>query len=85
MDRILSARVDEAVLKRIGVLAKRLNTTRKAIIEQAILAYAEKIQEEQKFDILEQTHGAWQRDESSAETVARARKAFRESMERHHP
>lgn len=84
MDKILSARVDEAIIKRIGLLARRLGTTKKAIIERAILALQEKVEAEQKIDVLEQTLGAWERDEPARETLARAREAFRRSMERHH-
>ncbi len=83
MDKILSARVDESVLQRIGNLAKQLNTSKKQIIEGAITLYAEKIDKETKQDILDQTFGAWQRNESTGETVQRARNSFRDSMERH--
>ena len=44
MDKILSARVDESVIQRIGSLARQLNTTKKKIIEGAITLYAEKIE-----------------------------------------
>ena len=82
MDRILSARVDEAVHRQIGLLAKRLKTSKKAIIERAILAYAAQVEQQQGVDVFEQTLGAWQRDESPVETAAQAREAFRRSMER---
>jgi predicted transcriptional regulator len=36
MDKILSARVDESVANRIGLLARRLRTSKKKIIESAI-------------------------------------------------
>lgn len=29
MDKILSARVDEAIIQQVGILAKELNTTKK--------------------------------------------------------
>ena len=48
MDKILSARVDESVIQRIGSLARQLNTTKKKIIEGAIILYAEKIEKETK-------------------------------------
>ena len=84
MDKILSARVDEAVLRKLGLLAARLKTTKKAIIEKAILAFEEKAAIESEVDALKQTLGAWKRDESPEQTVERSRKAFRKSMERHH-
>ena len=84
MDKILSARVDEAVLRKLGLLAARLKTTKKAIIEEAILAFEEKAAIESEVDALKQTLGAWKRDESPEQTVERSRKAFQKSMERHH-
>ena len=55
MDKVLSARVDESVLQRIGSLARQLKTTKKQIIEGAITLYAEKIEKETKKDILDQS------------------------------
>ena len=83
MDKILSARVDESVIQRIGSLARQLNTTKKKIIEGAIILYAEKIEKETKKGILEQTFGAWQRDESTPETVQKVRTILRDSMKRY--
>jgi predicted transcriptional regulator len=83
MDKILSARLDESIVRRIGRLAQKLHTTKKAVIEAAILSYAEKSWPEQDLDIWEETHGAWQRRESPPETVQQARQAFRESMKRY--
>lgn len=82
MDKVLSARVDEAVLHRIGSLARRLGTTKKAVIEAAICAYAEKVEASGSGDIMEQTSGAWKREEPPEETVRRAREAFNRAMER---
>jgi predicted transcriptional regulator len=36
MDKILSARIDEAVIRQIALLARELNTTKKAVIESAV-------------------------------------------------
>ncbi len=83
MDKILSARVDEAVIQRIGALARQLGTTKKAIIETAIRSFAQRIEEENGMDVLEQTFGAWDRTESPKATVENARKAFRDSMHRY--
>ena len=84
MDKILSARVDESVVNRIGSLARRLRTSKKKIIESAIDSYAVQVDKEQGFDVLEDTCGAWHRKGSPEETVAKARKVFRDSMKRHH-
>lgn len=83
MDKILSARLDESVIRRIGSLARLMNTTKKKIIESAIEMYASKIEEEKKQDILDQTFGVWQREESSTETARKAREAFQQAMLRH--
>jgi hypothetical protein len=85
MDKILSSRIDEAIIKKIGLLAQKLNTTKKFIIENAIREYSQKVEEDHKIDILEQTFGAWQRTETPAETVKQVRDVFRKSMERHKP
>ena len=63
MDKIFSARVDEAIIQRIGLLARQLQTSKKSVIERAIVAYSEKVAEEQNFDVLDHTFGAWERDD----------------------
>ena len=82
MDKILSARVDESVILSITSLARRLNTSKKKIIENAIRLYANKIDQQKNQDVFELTNGAWQREESPRQIVDKARKTFRESMER---
>ncbi len=84
MDKILSARVDEAVIQQIGILANELNTTKKAIIEAAIKHYSEQIGLEKKINIFDKTCGAWKRSETEQESVSKARSAFNKSMKRHH-
>jgi predicted DNA-binding protein len=82
MDKIFSARVDEATLARIEVLSRQLGKTKKRILEEAIEQYEKTAGEKFSLDILEQTSGAWKRQEPARETAARARKAFRASMPR---
>jgi len=84
MDGVFSARVSEAVVRRIGALARRLRVSKKAIIERAILELAERVEGEEEMDVLDHTHGVWKRKERPAETVAGARRAFRDSMTRRH-
>ena len=43
-----------------------------------------KVKKEQNVDILDLTYGAWDRAESVQATVSEARRAFRDSMTRHH-
>ena len=83
MDKILSARVDESVVNRIGSLARRLHTSKKKILERAVEMYAAKIDNEQGFDVFQQTCGAWAREESAEQLVKAVRKTFRDSMRRH--
>ena len=83
MDKILSARVDEATLRILGSLSRRLHTSKKKIIESAVEMYTRKIDEEQNFDLLDQTFGAWHREESAGQLGDKSRKAFRRSMMRH--
>ncbi len=83
MDKILSARVDESVLHRITSLARRLNTSKKKVIENAIHMYANKIDQQENQDVFELTNGVWHRKESARQIVDKTRKKFRDSMERH--
>lgn len=83
MDKILSARIDESIHQRITLLAHELNTTKKAVIESAILRYSESIEKEGKMDILQRTCGAWQRREEAGETVRKVRETFQKSQERY--
>ena len=82
MDKVLSARVDEAVLNRMGAIARRLGLSKKKILENAVNLYANQVEAEQQRDFFAETMGAWQRKASPAETVESARKAFRKSMGR---
>ena len=83
MDKIMSTRMDEAVIRHIGMLAKRLGTSKKAVLENAVRYYAEKIEAEQGFDALTHTFGSWKRDESAAETVNAVKDTMRKSQERY--
>ncbi len=83
MDKVLSARIDEAVVRRIGDLARRLRTSKKDILERAVNLFAESVNKSHATDIFEQTSGAWQRSEGPEKTVTRVRRAFRESLVRH--
>lgn len=82
MDKILSARIDESIASRITALAQRLKTSKKRVIEDAIRAYAARVEQGEKAGVFEQTCGAWRRKESADQIVDAARKAFRRSMGR---
>ena len=84
MDKVLSARVDETVLNKITFLAHRLRVSKKKIIEGAVQMYARKMVSSGEMNVFQQTSGAWKRPETESQTVGRAKRAFRESMERLH-
>ena len=83
MDKIVSARIDESVANQIGALARRLHTSKKSVIERAVEMYAAHVGGGEEDDVFERTCGAWRRKESATQLVRTARKAFRDSMERH--
>jgi hypothetical protein len=82
MDKILSARVNEAVILRIGSLARRLKTSKKRILENAVELYAETIEADSKSDVFQKTSGAWKRREPVEQTVRDVRTEFNQSMKR---
>ena len=84
MDKIFSTRMDEAVIRHIDMLAKKLGTSKKAVLENAVRNYVEKVETEQDFDVLTHTFGSWQRDKSAAaETVRTIKDTMRKSQERY--
>ena len=83
MDKILSTRLDEAIVQRISNLARQLNTSKKQVIEKAILLFALKIEDEKNIDILKQTFGAWNRQKSAEQIVKKVRDKFNSSMRRY--
>ncbi len=82
MDKVFSARIDESVAGCINSLAKQLHSTKKQVLERAIALFAAQVEREQNADLLGQSFGAWNREESTQETVDASRTAFRNSMER---
>ncbi len=84
MDKVLSARVDEATVQQIGVLANELKISRKAVIEAAIKLYSKQTAITRRVDPIENTCGVWSRPEKPQESVSQSRSAFNRSMQRHH-
>lgn len=82
MDKVLSTRVDERTVFLLGDLAWKLKKTKKRIIEEAVEAYSKQVDVE--VDVIGETCGAWEREDSAADTAKQARRAFRESFERRH-
>ncbi len=83
MDKIMSTRVDDSVIRNIGMLAKKLGTSKKSVIENAIQCYLEKIEAESGLDVFAHTFGSWQRDETADETVKKIKATVRKSQERY--
>jgi len=68
---------------RISGLARRLQTSKKRVIEEAVTLLESSLGESASAGFLDQSFGAWQRDERAQETVEAARAAFRESFQIH--
>ncbi len=83
MDKIMSARVNEEVINKIGGIARQLKISRKAVIENAIKNYAQQIDTDEELDILTLTCGSWKRDEPVNETIQKIKGAMRRSQERY--
>ena len=83
MDKILSTRIDGSVIQKLNMMTDVLSTTKKAVVEKAILALMKQVELEKNLDVLDITFGAWQRKESVDETVQHGRKYFQKSMARH--
>ena len=83
MDKIMSTRMDEAVIRHIDMLAKKLGTSKKAVLENAVHCYAEKIKSEEGFDALTETFGSWKRDQSAEDTVQAIKDTMKKSQEKY--
>lgn len=82
MEKILSTRIDEAVFHLITSLAVRMQTSKKAIIEESVRLLNSYYEQEHATDVLAETSGAWNRNELPSETVAEIRSKFNLSLER---
>ena len=82
MDRIFSARIDDAVYQKITDLSIKMHTTKKDVIEKAICLLGQIYEQEKETNAFDETCGIWERDETPEETVAQVRNLFRESMMR---
>jgi hypothetical protein len=82
MDKSFSTRLNGSTVKRIEQLARRLRTSKKAVIEGAIDVYVQRIEGQNDPDVFDLTCGAWNRKESPARTVERSRRVLRQSLER---
>jgi len=83
MEKIFSARLDEAVLNEMDRVTRRARITKKQFLEEAIRARARELSATPGEDVWDDTRGAWKRRERPATTVQEARKLFRQSIQRH--
>ena len=84
MEKIFSARLDEAILDELDRVTRRLGMTKRQFLEEAIRLRAKQLSGETGVDIWAETLGAWKRTESPQATIRTARRAFRRSFGRHH-
>ena len=84
MDRIFSTRLDEATLDELSRVARRLGISKRQFLQEAIRLRAQQFSRQEDVDVWAETLGAWHRREGTASTIRRARRAFQQSLERHH-
>jgi len=83
MDRIFSARINDAIYKQINDLSSKMHTSKKSVIEKAIGLLGQRYEQEKETNVFDETCGIWKRNEAPKETVAQVRAVFRESVKRH--
>ena len=84
MDRIFSTRMDEATIDVLERATRQLRISKKRFIEEAIRLRAQAASGSAEKDVWAETAGAWNRAETPASTVEKARTEFRSAFERHH-
>jgi hypothetical protein len=83
MDKILSARIDDAAFRTINDLSQKLHSSKKAVIEKAIDLLRENVYQCNGTDVFDDTCGAWIREETPDDTIAKTRASFEKSITRH--
>jgi hypothetical protein len=84
LDKVVSARIDEAVVDEMERVTHQLGLTKKQFLEDAILGRARELSAKEMEDVWSATLGAWSRTEKAETTLRRGRKAFSDSFRRHH-
>jgi len=84
MDKVSSARVDEAVLDEMHRLTRKLGITKRQFLEEAIRSRAHESSRDDHADIWAETVGACNRKEGAIALIRTARRRFQRSFERHH-
>ena len=84
MDKVMSARIDEAIAGEIDALARDMGVSKKYVIEQAVTAYAVQVRKAGDTDAFARACGVWDRSGLPSETAAESRAAFNRSFSRRH-
>lgn len=84
MEKVFSARVDEAVLDDLDRAVRKLGITKRQFLEEAIRLRVQELAHQEDMDIWAETLGAWRRREAAEAIVRKARRRFQRSFERHH-
>ncbi len=84
MDRVFSARLDEAAIEDMSRASKKLGITKKEFLESAIRLRVREVERAARTDLWQETCGAWARDETPDVTRSRSRRTLEASFRRHH-
>ncbi len=84
MDKILSARLDEAVVNELHRVTRRLGMTKKRFLEEAIQSKVRQVADNATPDVWEETRGAWRRHEEIQTTIRAGRRKFNAAFKRRH-
>ena len=83
MQKIFSARLDEAALDEMERVTRRLKMTKRKFLEEAIHLRARQLGVVDS-DVWSETLGAWKRRERPETTIRRVREEFRRNFARRH-
>ena len=84
MQKIFSARLEEATLEELERATRQLGMSKRQFLEEAIRLRAQALTRAAGDDVWTETLGAWRRPASPRTTIRQARSAFRRSFVRHH-
>ena len=84
MDKVFSARLDEAAIDVMNRITRRLGISKKRFIEEAIRLRAQSAENVAGADVWAETAGVWKRSETVERTVRHSRSRFRNAWLRRH-
>ncbi|MCI0419906.1 MAG: hypothetical protein L0387_14800 [Acidobacteria bacterium] len=82
MDKIMSARLEEAALLEMERITRKLGISKKRFLEEAIHRHAQTLTKGGRTNDWTVGFGAWKRNETAAQTTKAVRGAFNQSLER---